>query len=444
MYTSLQELREAELILEDGSPLGARIAPFQRERFAAWDTGDRTYCESCVGSSKTTDLAGWCISHLLTEPASWEGRIFAVDSDQGRQLLRAANGFILRNPRLAAWGLTVGRDFIRCESRGTAFYVESSDTASAQGLLADCVVLEQLESWPKEDLWESIISRAGKRRMRVVNIANAPYSVDDWQNKIRSEAATGARWTWLSVTAAEVPWITSEFLEEQRRTLRPATFERLFFNVIGGPENSFLTPEQVDAIEILPGPATTRPGDVVRVVLGLDLGLNHDLTALTALGERADGTQVLLDLQAWQGSKSAPVSIEEVEAAVLALWERFAPEALVFDPWQLAGSSQRLEGRVRTEPFTFSAKSVSELTSQIWRRCTARKIEVYKGAAALLRKGELWDLSRELRSVVCHEGAYGDKLEVRGAGTKDRLISVAMASHHLARTFTTGSWSAGW
>jgi hypothetical protein len=446
-----QHFREQELVIEDGRQLHGIIAPFQRERFALWDNHDRVYIESCTGSSKSTDIAGWCLSYLA-QHKDCEGFIYAVDRDQARRIVEQARGFRNRNPRLGSWvdidreGRIKRMEVIkgekkRREPRGF-IEVESSDVASAEGIIADVVICEQMESWPREELWEAIISRAHKRQMKVLIIANACHDEDGWQYKVREMAREDDRWEFMQIDVDEVPWITEDDKTEMLNSLRPATYERLYKNIAGAAEESMFTGEQVDAmIQERLHAAPKRPADVVRVALALDLGLKHDLSVLTALGEFANGDQVLLDMEAWQGSREYPVNIEGVEEAIKQYWDRFRPNVVLADPWQTSASIQNLQKgyrKITMEEFIFGTKNIANLTRQLWRRGVDCRLAIYKDAGVTHRKTGQWDLARELKSVKLVEGAHGFKLETRGNATKDRTISLGMASWWLADTYVYG------
>jgi len=430
IFAKFQAWREEEIILEDGRKLGQAIAPFQRERFDAWDTKSRIYCETCTDSSKTTDVAAWTLS-MLRFLSGWEALIFAVDRDQARLIIGAAEGMLRRNRKLKTnFGLEVQRNKIISTVSGGSCRIESSDTASAEGILADCVICEQLESWPKEELWESIYSRAHKREMRVIIIANAPQTEDMWQWRIRDWAQNDPLWTWLEAVADDVPWITSGKLEDERRGLREARFMRLYYNVIGNADESLFTPAQAEAMCVLDGPVDEVPEGIRRAVLGLDMGLYHDLAALACVGERMDGSQDLLNMKVWQGGPNKPVLFTDVEGPILDWMKRYKAMKLIFDPWQFERSAQTLKlMRTPVEKFIFSSKSVNDLTNQLWRRGVDGLLRIYPGAGALEREGSgMWDLAREMRSVKMVEGPLGYKLENKGKGTKDRLIALGMAS----------------
>lgn len=432
----LQRFRE-RLVLEDGRTYEQAQAPFQVARFLAWDVGRRVYCESCVRSSKSTDVAAWILSWCALVKG-WESLIYAVDHDQAANILKLADGFLRRSTGLrgSPYFLEVQRNKIRSASAESSCVVESSDVASAEGLIADAVICEQLESWPKEELWEAIAGRIQKRGAKLIVIANAPQSEDDWAWKVRDDAVSHPEsWQWFTVTADQVPWITKADIDEARRLLpRQATFMRQYYNVIGCADSALFTPEQAEALCTLSGPAKDLPVDIRRVILALDMGLTHDLAALVALGERVDGSQDLLNMATWQGSVTNPVKYDDVLDTVAEFRQAYGAERMVYDWWQFEQAAQALRAvGFPCEKYDFNTKSINDLANQLWRRGVDGGLRIYRGAGALPRGSEVWDLAREMRSVKMVETPLGFKLETKGSGTKDRVIALGMASLWLQR-----------
>jgi hypothetical protein len=139
-------------------------------------------------------------------------------------------------------------------------------------------------------------------------------------------------------------------------------------------EDRLASLDDLRACVTLDGPQEPKP--VWRYVIGVDLGLKNDRTAVAVChAERASGDEesplvggrVVLDrLQVWQGSRLRPVQLDDVENWVAEAAARYYPAQVVLDPWQSAGLSQRLMARgVRAEDFNFSAQSVGRLASTL-------------------------------------------------------------------------------
>jgi hypothetical protein len=382
-----------------------------------------------------------------------DGVVYAVDEGQAKRIITAARGFMRRNPKFSRF-LVVGESKIkRVEKRMTrggrwrlagefgSVLIESSELASAEGVLADFAICEQLESWPHHQLWESVITRAHKRGgMKVLVIANAPASEEDWHFQLRERVRRDPRWRWLSVTIDDVAWLRPEDRETARtECVFQETFDRLYYNIAGAGEEGLFSRAQVDALVApLMRAADGRSKAVRRIALSLDLGLKDDPSVLCALGETPDGDHVLLRMTAWQPEGGAAVDIQEVESEVTDYWHKFRPDVFIYDPWQFEGSAQTLrKGEImEAVPFQPTAKNNSEMARQLWRRGIDGRLKIYKGAGYARWRGEDWDLVRELKTVRIREKQDGFfRLETKGRAKKDRVISLAMASWWLAGSF---------
>src|SRR5205823_2893839 len=94
------------------------------------------------------------------------------------------------------------------------------------------------------------------------------------------------------------------------------------------------------------------------VWIGIDASVKHDSTAIVAVTvDRAAQQVVLVWHRIIQPSPDDPVSFErDIEATVLDLRRRFRVQAVVFDPYQMMGTAQRLAAvRVPIEEYPQSA-----------------------------------------------------------------------------------------
>ncbi|MGE3511922.1 MAG: hypothetical protein AB7N65_23920 [Vicinamibacterales bacterium] len=141
---------------------------------------------------------------------------------------------------------------------------------------------------------------------------------------------------------AGVPWVTSRFLEQQRRIYAavPAKYQRLFENrwAVGGDGN-FLTGEEIaDAVDAtLTEPERGEPG--MAYTVGVDLGLTFDWSAVVVSHVGSDHRLVVDAVRFWRGTRQRPVSVSAIEDEVIALSKRFRIERCVVD--QLAGTFPR-------------------------------------------------------------------------------------------------------
>ena len=418
------------LVLPDGRKWGEAAADFQLADAQAVlsDTGPPySFLTRSRGSSKTTDLAGVALALLLTlerERLFW----LAADADQGALALDAIRGFVLRTPQLdGALDLQARR--VVAHSTGSSLDVLPADAAGAWGLLPRFVICDELAWWTEtaapQRLWEAVSSAVAKRddaRLVVLTTASDP---GHWSRAVLDHALEDPMWH-VHEVPGPAPWLSEDRLAEQRRRLSESMYMRLFENRWVTSEDRLTTRDDLLACVTLDGPLDYEAGH--QYVIGLDLGLTHDATvAVVAHVEPAhgseDGRRVVLDrLRVWQGSRTEPVQLAEIEE-----WVEQAAGVyharVVTDPWQAAGLAQRLRVRgVQVEEFTFSAASVGRLGSTL-------HVLLRNRALALPNDPRLLD---ELGSVRLIERAPGVlRLDHDAGKHDDTAVALALAAYHL-------------
>jgi phage terminase large subunit-like protein len=233
--------------------------------------------------------------------------------------------------------------------------------------------------------------------------------------------ASPDRWR-VSETAGPCPWLDLDDLAEQRAELPEWEYRRLHLNEWVESEDRLTSVGDVRACVTLDEPREWAQAR--RYALSLDLGLKHDRTVLAVCSTDGDAPRVALDrMLVWQGSRRQPVSLDEVEGAVLETWRAYGRPQLVADPWQGAQLIQRLRGRgVRVQEYAFTSQSVSRLALRLHGLIRDRGLE-------LPDDPELLD---ELANVRLRETAPGVyRLDHDHGRHDDRAIALALAAHHL-------------
>lgn len=134
--------------------------------------------------------------------------------------------------------------------------------------------------------------------------------------------------------------------------------------------------------------------------------------------------RVLLDrIAVWQGSRQNPVQLSEVEAWLLQASKSYNSAAIIFDPWQAAGTMQRLRSQgVRVVEFTFSASSVGKLAVSLHDALRNRQLGLPNDDALIdeLANVRIRETSPNVYRLDHDEGQHDD-----------RAISIALCLQHL-------------
>jgi hypothetical protein len=345
----------ASLRLEDGQSWGSVACPWQiADARAVLDMdGPRLHwLGRSKGSSKSTDLAGIGLAWLCEMARPLEvAYLVAGDAEQADRLLDRARGLIARTKGLPVQ-VQVSR--ITHVASGARLQVISSDSPTAEGILAGLICVDELPNWPPDhvnhrNLWAALFSSQAKTNCPLVVIGHAGRP-GSWQHKLFERAQKSGAWR-VADRSDIAPWISPEALEEQQATLLPFEFERRWRNrwVVG---DGALASEALVRAAVRPG-GFLEPETGRQYVIGLDLGTSRDHTGLAVChvepGDR--GRRAVVDfVRRWIPSRFRPVSLSEVEQAVTATSSRYHGARLVFDPHEAVLMAERLP--MRTEPFT--------------------------------------------------------------------------------------------
>ena len=172
-------------------------------------------------------------------------------------------------------------------------------------------------------------------------------------------------------------------------------------------------------------------------VVTVDIGLTNDRTAVAVshvedlevrdpmTGDLLpDGQRIVCDeLVYFEGTRSNPVRLAEVEETVVQLARRYGHARVVFDPYQAASLSQNIKRRgFNATPFHFSAGSKQKLASTAINFVSDR---------AWSLPGEL-TLVEELRGLRVVEKTNGMfAIDHTPGGHDDGFMACVLGAHHL-------------
>lgn len=153
----------------------------------------------------------------------------------------------------------------------------------------------------------------------------------------------------------EMPWQTEEFLEEARKSERPASYLRLFENRWVTSHEAFMPIEWYDAAvahyETLFKSKQSaelwekHPYRNAPVYVAVDAGIKRDCTAV--IGVTFDpkiGKYIQLFHKIWKPLKDEPLDLEEtLEPFLKEIWDKYNIQIIGFDPSQLLQMKTRLE-----------------------------------------------------------------------------------------------------
>lgn len=429
---------------------------------AAIDVGimnfPRVYLQLPRGHDKTERYAWWSMLWMETTKAS-RGYAVGVDRDNAKLFRDAAKKIKALHPQLFS-NIEIEKHVVFSKESGSYIETISSDVNSAYGLNFDLLIVNDFHAWEDYTFWEVLWSACEKRPdIRVWMESNAltlGTKGAEWVSRFRKwvkekgtlqQTTLGTKeWFYFNPPKFLAGWQIDK-LQQWKDTLLPSTFKRLIENQDTSGAESFVTEEQVTAIETLAGPEKERASAKGPVVTTVDLGLKKDSTAVATVqllpAERVevkvDGKTklkkkpqrlVLLALDVLVGTPDNPVLIEDAEKLAFEHRARYKSGAILCDPWQAISIVQRNPGICEEWPFT--AASVGQLTSILYRVVADGNLAIYPHAGkAVMSDGEEWDLKKELTHAVTKDTSYGTRVDHRAGGFSDRLMALGMACHNL-------------
>ena len=238
------------------------------------------------------------------------------------------------------------------------------------------------------------------------------------------------------------PWQSESWLAEMRRSLRSNQYLRMIENRFVTSESSFVDMSKWDrCVDPRLGQVLNDPA--LPVYIGVDASFKHDQTAIVAVTYDQAAQQVRLVFhRIFQPSPNDPLDFEAtIERTLCELRERFAVCKILFDPWQLQATMQRLlNAGLPAEEFPQSPANLTAASQNLYELIESQNLVVYPSEAMRLA------ISR----AVAVETPRGWRISKQTASHKiDVVIALAMsclaAIRGKAEDFydLCGSWVSG-
>ncbi|MGA2313401.1 MAG: terminase TerL endonuclease subunit [Xanthobacteraceae bacterium] len=386
-------------------------------------------------SGKTTFAAMFVITVIvLFGERHAEAYLIANDFDQAQSRVFEVCRRIIEASPLLRREARVGADRITFPATGATITAVASDYAGAAGGHPTIVVADELWGAMSERarrLWDEFVPVPTRQTSCRLVVSHAGY---EDQSELLHElyerglkqpvvgtdlyAGDGVLMFWSHVPIS--PLQTEAWLADMRRSLRPAQYLRMIENRFTTTESGFATLEAWDRI-VDPGLTPVLSDRSLPIYVGIDASVKHDSTAIVACA--TDGQRVrLVWHRIFQPSKDDPLDFEAtIESTVLELKKRFNVQKVLYDPWQMQSTAQRLaRAGVRMTEFPQSVGNLTIASQGLYELITGRNLTVYPDAAMRLA------VSR----AVALETSRGWRIAKEKQSHKiDVVVALAMAAH---------------
>jgi Phage Terminase len=222
------------------------------------------------------------------------------------------------------------------------------------------------------------------------------------------------------------PWQDAAWIADMRRQLRPNQFLRMIENRFVTTESSFIDLAAWDAC-VRPEIGAVPSNPSLPVWIGVDASVRRDSSAVVAVTyDKNNGIVRLVFHRIFTPSPTDPINFEDdIEAILLDLKRRFSVRKVLFDPYQMVATSQRLaRAGVPVEEFPQTLDRLTAASQQLYELVDGRSLVLYPSEAMRLA------VSR----CVAVESARGWKISKEKQSHKiDVIIALAMACYAAVR-----------
>jgi phage terminase large subunit-like protein len=218
------------------------------------------------------------------------------------------------------------------------------------------------------------------------------------------------------------PWQTDAWVAEMRRSLRHNQFLRMIENRFVTTESAFVELATWDkCVDPRLGRAVSDRG--LSIWVGVDASMKRDSTAIVATTWDQKAQQVRqVTHYVFQPSDDEPLDFEAtIERTLLDLHKRFFLRKVLFDPWQMQATAQRLtRAGLQIEEFPQSPANLTAISQNLFELIQGQNLILYPDAGMRLA------ISR----TVAIETARGWRITKEKQSHKiDVIVALAMAAH---------------
>ena len=427
---------------ETGKPFALLPAErrFLGHAFARGDDGRLIYPEQVYSCPKKSGKTTFAAIHGLTTTLLFGGVYpemvtLANDLEQARGRVFEMCKRIVECSSLLRREANVTQARIEFPDLNATIGALGSDYAGAAGGNQGIAVFDELWAYASERarrLWDEMVPPPTKKIACRLTVTYAGFEHESelleelYKRGLRQPevapglyAGDGLLMFWSHEPIA--PWQTEAWLAEMRRSLRPNAYLRMIENRFVSTESTFIDMSRWDAC-VIPGATPALADWSLPVWVGVDASVKRDSSAIVVCTFDKKAQQVrLVWHRIYQPSPDDPLDFEAtIEASLLELKSRFKVRKVLFDPYQMHASAQRLaKAGLKMEEFPQSVPNLTEASTHLYELIKGCSLVVYPDAVLRLA------VSR----AVAVEGSRGWKISKDKQAHKiDVVIALGMAA----------------
>jgi phage terminase large subunit-like protein len=415
---------------------------FLAHAFKTNSNGRLLYPEQVYACPKKSGKTGFAAMHVLTTVLLFGGRFaegYALANDEeqaGARVFAAIKNIIQASPLLRHEAkITVDKITFPAFANATINTV-ACNYATAAGANPTISCFDELWAYSSERARRLFDEMVPPPTRKIACRLTVTYAGFEGESELLEElykrgmkqpevepslrAGEGLLMAWHHEPVA--PWQTQEWLDEMRRSWRPNQYLRMAENRWVSTESSFIDMDLWDAC-VDPNNGRAVANRALSVWVGVDASVKHDSTAIVAVTwDHAAQKVRLVSHRVFQPSPDEPLDFEDtIEATLLELRSRFHIVKVLFDPYQMQSTAQRLRRiGLPIEEFPQSVPNLTAASQNLFELIQGRNLAIYPDAATRLA------VSR----AVAIETARGWRIAKEKQSHKiDVVVALAMAAH---------------
>ena len=363
-------------------------APFQREGFqvmaeclAAVAVGKKPprrglWSERTKGASKDSDVGLGLLWLLMFAKRPQVVELAADDFDQICETLKAMQEVIRANPWMGE-RVKVLSDRILCEATASACRFLCRDALGSHGSRPTVTVCNELSHCTSEEFISTVMDNADKMPNNLAILATNAGELGSWQYRWRENYRTDPDW-WFQKVSTVAPWIDEKKVADAKRRNSPTRFARLWGGEWVTADGDALDAGDLEAACTLDGPIERR-GAFEGAILGLDLGIKRDHSALVVLLTDHHLHRIKLAwCESWAPGPDGQVNLEEVWQGICWAANKYRIHMMSYDPWQAEFMAQKCrQAGMTAESISFQGKGATLMASTMLEVFRSRVIDLY-------------------------------------------------------------------
>ena len=384
---------------ETGQPF--QLFDAQRQFFEhAWkltEDGRALYTEQCFAAPKKSAKTGTAALHVLTSTCLYGGR-FAEAYCAANDFEQAASRVFQQIKRIVEASPYLRHEAeilanrITFPSTGATIQAISGDAAGSAGAHPVISSFDELWGFVSERsrrMWDEMVQVPTKKFSVRLTTTYAGFSGESelleemykrglQQPEIAPNlyAGDGLLMFWSHEPIA--PWQDERWLTEMRRSLRPNQFLRMIENRFVASEQSFI---EMSAFDRCVQPTVPlQQNRSLPVYIGVDASIKHDSTAIVVVSWDSSSQCVrLIQHRTFQPSPEEPLDFEQtIELTLMDLNRRFSIRQILYDPYQMMASAQRLtKAGLPLQEFPQSSPNLTAASQNLYELISNGSITLY-------------------------------------------------------------------